>query len=75
MSKSHGSPQLVWLRYVCDCPFRQGLNGRKGFKPDPDCFHGLLSVLRRLQSGKYLVENTSGFVAVFRVSDLTFDRS
>ena len=60
MPDSHGSPQLVWLRYACDCPFPQGRSGK---------------VVRRLQSGKYLVENASGFVALFRASDLTFDRS
>jgi len=73
MSSQSAGRQLVWLWGACDCPLPPSRGGKKGFRPDPDCFHGLLSVVRIFQSGKYLVENSSGFVAAFRVSDLIFD--
>ena len=75
MGSQSAGRQLAWLQGVCDCPLPPSRGGKKGFRPDPDCFHGLLSVVRQFHSGRYLVENSSGFVAVFRASDLYFDHS
>ena len=73
MASESADRKLAWLRESCDCPLPPSRGGKKGFRPDPDCFHGLLSLVRRFQSGKYLVENSSGFGSAFRASDLIFD--